>query len=81
MTIPTPVALDVHASPSECVCTPGLPDVIFSFQKSQFGYILEGFGVKLFGIFCCHLSILLSLGIFCCNFEYLIVIGYILLQF
>jgi hypothetical protein len=30
---------------------PGLPDGIFSNQKFQFGYILEGLGMEKFGIF------------------------------
>jgi hypothetical protein len=34
-----------------CVCVPGLPDGIFAYQKSQFGYILEGFGTDNVGIF------------------------------
>jgi hypothetical protein len=29
----------------------GLPDGIFSYQKSQFGYILEGLGMEKAGIF------------------------------
>jgi hypothetical protein len=28
----------------------GLPDGIFSYQKSQFGYILEGLGMENVGI-------------------------------
>jgi uncharacterized membrane protein YiaA len=43
----------------------GLPDGIFLYQKSQFGYILEGLGMKSVGIFNGHL-------------EYLMVIWYIL---
>jgi hypothetical protein len=41
---------------------PVLPDGTFSYQNSQFGYILEGLGVLnvciffLFGVFCCHLA-------------------------
>jgi hypothetical protein len=45
----------------------GLPDGIFSYQKSLFGYIMEGLGmkivVKMFGIYYCHLAILRSFGI------------------
>jgi hypothetical protein len=29
----------------------GLPDGIFSYQKYQFGYILEDLGVEIFGIY------------------------------
>jgi hypothetical protein len=32
----------------------GLPDGLFYYQKSQFGYILEGLGMEN-GIFYCHL--------------------------
>jgi hypothetical protein len=31
--------------------TPGLPDGLFSYQKYQFGYILEGLGMENVGIF------------------------------
>jgi hypothetical protein len=30
---------------------PGLPDGLLSYQKSQFGYILEGLGMENVGIF------------------------------
>jgi hypothetical protein len=33
------------------ICTPGLPDVIFSNKKSQFGYISEDLGMENVGIF------------------------------
>jgi hypothetical protein len=36
----------------------GLPDGLFLYPKSQFGYILEGLGIKnviIFGIFYGHL--------------------------
>jgi hypothetical protein len=32
----------------------GLQDGILSYQKSQFGYILEGLGMENFGIFYCR---------------------------
>jgi hypothetical protein len=35
--------------------TNGLPDGIFSYQKSQFGYILEGHAMEDVGIFYGHL--------------------------
>jgi hypothetical protein len=34
----------------------GLPDCLFSYQKFQFGYILEGFGIENIGIFYDHLE-------------------------
>jgi hypothetical protein len=34
---------------------PGLPDGIFSYQKCQFGYILEGLGTENFVVFHGHL--------------------------
>jgi hypothetical protein len=34
----------------------GLPDGLFSNQKTQFGYILEGLGVENVDIFCGHLK-------------------------
>jgi hypothetical protein len=36
---------------------PGLPDGLFSNQKSHFGSILEGLGMKNVGIFYDHLKI------------------------
>jgi hypothetical protein len=47
---------------------PGLPDGIFSNQKSQFGYKLEGLAMEDFGIFYGH-------------FVYFKAIGYILWLF
>jgi hypothetical protein len=41
-----------------------LPDGIFAYQKSQFGHILEGLGIK-------------NVGTFYCNFEYCTSIWYI----
>jgi hypothetical protein len=35
----------------------GLPDGIFSNQKSQYGYILEGLAMENVGIFYDHLDI------------------------
>jgi hypothetical protein len=46
----------------------GLPDGLFSYQKTQFGYILEGLGMETVGIFYEHL-------------EYFSAIWYIFLQF
>jgi hypothetical protein len=34
---------------------PGLPDGIFSNQKSHFGKSLAGFAMEDVGLFCCHL--------------------------
>jgi hypothetical protein len=47
---------------------PGLPDGLFSNQKSKFGCILEGFGME-------------NVVIFYDHFEYITAISYILLQF
>jgi hypothetical protein len=46
----------------------GLPDGIFSNQKSQFGQILEGLAMENFGVFNAHL-------------EYMMPVGYILRSF
>jgi hypothetical protein len=48
--------------------SPWLPDGLLSYQKSQFGYILEGLGMENVGIFYDYL-------------EYLTAIWYILWQF
>jgi hypothetical protein len=37
-----------------CCTAAGLPDGLFSYQKSQFGYISEGFGMEKAGIFYDH---------------------------
>jgi hypothetical protein len=42
---------------------PGLPDGIFSKQKSQFWSIWEGHGMEKFGIFYCHLEYIKAIGI------------------
>jgi hypothetical protein len=47
---------------------PGLPDGIFSDQKFQFNYILEGLGIERFDIFYGIRYILWSLSISCGNF-------------
>jgi hypothetical protein len=44
---------------------PGLPDGIFSNQKSQFGKILDGLGIEDVGIFYGHLVYFWPFGIFC----------------
>jgi hypothetical protein len=43
---------------------PGLPDGLFSFQKSQFGHILEGLGIKMLVYFMAVWHMLCSLGTF-----------------
>jgi hypothetical protein len=55
----------------------GLPDGLFSNQKSQFGYILEGLAMENLGIFYDHLvyftateHILWPFGIFCGHLVY-----------
>jgi hypothetical protein len=47
---------------------PGLPDVMFSYQKSKFGYVLERLWMENVGMFYCHL-------------EFAVVIWYILWWF
>jgi hypothetical protein len=63
---------------------PGLPDGIFSNQKSQFGLILEALAMEDVGIFYVHLGyftaiwyILWSFGIFYGHLVYFVVIWYI----
>jgi hypothetical protein len=53
----------------------GLPDGIFSKQKCQTGYILEGLTIEDFG------HILCPFGLFYCHLVYLIAIWAILLPF
>jgi hypothetical protein len=48
-----------------CACTAGLPDGILSYQKSQFGYFLEGLRLE-------------KVGIFFFNLDYITGIWYIL---
>jgi hypothetical protein len=50
---------------------PGLPDGIFSHQKSQFGSILEGVAKE---DVCLFWSILRPIGIFCGPLEYFMII-------
>jgi hypothetical protein len=40
---------------------PGLPDGLFSDQKSQFGYILEGLAMEDFGVFYIHLGYFMAI--------------------
>jgi hypothetical protein len=47
----------------------GLPDSTFSYQKSQFGYILEGLGIENVGTF---MVILWSFGICFPSFWYIV---------
>jgi hypothetical protein len=55
----------------------GVPDGIFSNQKFQFGYILEGLAMEDVGIFLALWPILLQFGIFCGSMVYFMVIWYI----
>jgi hypothetical protein len=64
------------------VCRAGLPDGLFSNQKSQFGQILEGIELKAAGILYGHLVnfpsiwyILRHFGIFCGNLVYILRFG------
>jgi hypothetical protein len=50
----------------------GLPDGIFSYQKSQFGYLLEGLGIE---------AISRPSGIFSIRLVYFVIIWYILWSF
>jgi hypothetical protein len=60
-----------------CVgCTAGLPDGLFSNQQSQFGYILEGFGMKNVVIFMTTWNILRPLGKCCGNMVSFVVLVY-----
>jgi hypothetical protein len=54
--------------------SPGLPDVIFSNQKSQFGQILESLAMKVVGKFYGHLVYFTAI-------SYIFAIWYILLSF
>jgi hypothetical protein len=53
---------------------PGLPDGIFSNQKSQFGSILEDLAKEDVDTFYCHLVYLRPFGIFCCDLVNFMVI-------
>jgi hypothetical protein len=48
-----------------------LPDGIFSYQKSQFGYILEGPGIEIVGIVSVHFEYLRPFGIF---YDHLVIL-------
>jgi hypothetical protein len=60
---------------------PGLPDGIFSYQKSQFRNILEGLGMEMLVYFIVTWYILSSFGIFCHHLVYFVIIWYILSSF
>jgi hypothetical protein len=56
----------------------GMPDGLFSYQKSQFGYIFEGLRIENAGIICDHLEyfwiiwyILWPFGIVCGHLVYI----------
>jgi hypothetical protein len=62
---------------------PGMPDGLFSNQKSQFGKILDGLVMENVGVFYVHLvyftsfgNILCPFGIFCGHLVYFVVISY-----
>jgi hypothetical protein len=46
----------MHLPPANSIREAGLPDGIFEYQKYQFWCILEGLGMKNFGIFYIHLE-------------------------
>jgi hypothetical protein len=53
----------------------GLPDGIFSYQKFQFGYILEGLGMENVGVTYGYFwNILLPFGIFYGSWVYFVII-------
>jgi hypothetical protein len=54
-----------------------LPDALFSYQKSQFGSILEGLGMENVGMFVTIWNILRPFGIICGSLVYFVVIWYI----
>jgi hypothetical protein len=68
---------------------PGLPDGIFSYQKSEFGYILNGLGMensgigilRPFGVFYGHMVVLWPFGIFYGHLVFLWSIWYVLRPF
>jgi hypothetical protein len=51
-----------------CILQPGLPDGIFSIQKSQFEYILKGLEMEGVGIFIWPFVILCGHLVFLCPF-------------
>jgi hypothetical protein len=53
---------------NDLASSPGLPDGLFSYQKSLFGYVLEGLGME-------------NIGIFNDHFEYFTAIRYIVQPF
>jgi hypothetical protein len=55
-----------------------LPDGMFSNQKSKFGYILEGLGIKKLVYFMAIWNILRPFGIFYGHLEYITSVWYIL---
>jgi hypothetical protein len=62
-----------NLSANACSCfiqASGLPDGIFSYQKSQFGYILENLGMENVGIFIPICNILPPFGIVLVNLVY-----------
>jgi hypothetical protein len=61
--------------------TPGLPDGLFSNQKSQFGQILEDLRMENAGIFYGHLEYLAVIRYILWPFGNVVVIWYIFLYF
>jgi hypothetical protein len=60
---------------------PGLPDGIFSDQKSEVGYILEGLLIEDVGIVYVPLVYCWPFGIFCGHLVYIIVFVYTFSRF
>jgi hypothetical protein len=61
--------------------SPGLPDGIFSNQKSKFGQILEGLAMADALVFYVRLNILKPFGIFYVNLVYFKIIWFIFHRF
>jgi hypothetical protein len=59
----------------------GLPDRIYSNQKSKFGQILERLGMENVCIFYDHFENLRSFGIICSNLANVVAIWYIFSRF
>jgi hypothetical protein len=59
------------------VSIPGLPDGLFTSQKSRFGQILEGLRMKNAGIFYGHLEYFTVVWCILCSFDNVVVVWYI----
>jgi hypothetical protein len=64
-----------------CHQRPRLPDGVFPYQSSQFGYIFEGLAMVSVGILYGHLVYLRPFGLCHCHLIYFVVIWYIFSRF